>query len=501
MSVNVVEAGPFERVLEFSVSESDIDSAKGAAARKLSRDMKIRGFRPGKAPRPIVEATVGAERLRSEAIDELLPLKVTEILAQLELEPATPPELADMDDSDDGIDVKVKVTLWPAIETVPEHEGRRIVVGPVEVTDEEIEQQIDRIREQFAEVEDVDRVAENGDYVTIDISATSDGEDVPEARAEQIMYEVGSDGFIEGADDGLVGAAKGAIVTFDAPLPAGFGERAGQEMTFSITVGDIKQKVLPDLTDEWVADTTEFSSVAELEVNLEEQMGKMKREALARRLREQALDELVEEVEIELPESLVRSEMDVVLHRFVHRLEEQGISLDDYFQVANIERDVFIDDLRNQADRSLKTRVLLDAVAERAGIEVTREEIDFMIEAAAMQSEQPEQIRRALREEAREKSLVGDILRNKALEAIVSGAVAVDEDGNEVDLRVEDASTAVEEQEDVVPVGVPVAESERGFGEVVAAEVVEAEIPEDAGNPAPETDVDPADQAGEIEEE
>jgi trigger factor len=315
------------------------------------------------------------------------------------------------------------------------------------------------------------------------------------------MYEVGSEGFIEGADDRLLGAEKGASITFDGPLPAGFGERAGQDVTFTIVVTDIKRKVLPELTDEWVAEITEFSSVTELEVNLEEQMSRMKRESLSRRFREQALDQLVDEVEIDLPESLVRSEMDDVLHRFVHRLEEQGLSLDDYFEVANVERDVFIDDLRNQAERSLRTRVLLEGVAERAGLGVTQEEIDFMIEAAAMQSDQPDRIRSALREEAREKSLVGDILRNKALEAIVSGAIAVDDDGNEVDLTVDDEAMGFGEPGDAVPAGVPVTEAHEDVGEVVTAEVVEAEIPDDAEEDASDTAVEPAVGAGETEEE
>jgi len=269
-------------------------------------------------------------------------------------------------------------------------------------------------------------------------------------------------------------------------------------------VTNIKEKKLPELTDEWVADVTEFKSLAELEVNLEEQMGRMKREALARRFREEALDRLVDEVEVELPESLVRSEMDGLLHRFVHRLEEQGLSLDDYFQAAGIERQTLVDDLREQAIRSLRTRVLLEGVADRAGLAVSPEEIEFMIEVAAMQSDKPDQIRRALREEAREKSLAGDILRNKALEAIISGAVAVDEDGNEVDLSVEDESAEVEEQGESVPAGVPVADSTEDFGEVVTAEVVEAEVPDGAYGGesfASETVVDPAREAGDTEEE
>ncbi len=501
VSANVVEAGPFERVVEFSVPEADIESAKGAAARKLSRDLKIRGFRPGKAPRPIVEATVGPERLRAEAIDDLVPNRLGDLLDELDIDPAVTPELESVDDTDTGIDVKVRVTLWPTLDQVPEHDGRRIEVGSVDVDDTEVSAQIDRIREQFAELSDADRPAENGDYVTIDIGATLDGVEVPEAKADQIMYEVGSEGFIDGVDDHLLGAEKGSTITFDAPLPQGFGERAGTTVTFVISVTDVKQKVLPELTDEWVSEITEFSSVTELEVNLEERMGQMKRESLARQFREKALEQLVDEVVVELPEALLRSEMDEVLHRFVHRLEGEGLTLDDYFSVANLDQGQFVDDLRSQASRSIRTRLLLEGVAERAGVEVSDDELAVVIESIALQSEKPDQIRKALRDEAREKSLVGDILRNKALEVIITGAVPVDEDGNEVELTVEEEPSPADGDETVVPAGVPVADSVEALDDVVDAEVVDATDPEVEG-PLTTTDVDePAAEAGETEEE
>lgn len=489
MSVNVSEAGPFERLIEFSVTEAEIDKAKGAAARKLSQQLKIRGFRPGKAPRPIVEATVGPERLRAEAIDELLPDKVGAVLEELELDPAVTPELESVDEVDDGIGVKVRVTLWPELDTVPEHEGRTVDVGSPDVTDEELTAQVDRIREQFADVADVDRPAQDGDYLTIDIAATNDGVAVEEATAAQLMYELGSGGFIEGIDERLAGAVPGTSVTFDGALPAGFGELSGTEVTFTVEVTNVQEKVLPELTDEWVAEITEFSSVAELEVNLEERMGQMKRRSLQGRFREQALDQLVAEVQIDIPEALMRSEMDEILHRFVHRLEGQGISLDDYFSVAGVDRGAFIDDLRSQADRSIRTRLLLEGVATKAGIAVADEELTAVIETIALQSEKPDQIRKALRQAHQEKSLTGDILRNKALEAIISGAAPVDDDGNPVELTIEEESFEADGETDV-PAGVPVADLED-------VEVVDAAVEAE-----PVADVeDPADGAGEAEEE
>ena len=464
MSVNVTEAGPFEKLVSFTVSEAELEAAKSKAARRLSREVNIRGFRPGKAPRPIVEATVGRERLRSEAIDELLPEKVGSVLIEQEIAPAVNPQLERIEDTDDGVEVDVRVTLWPTLDEVPEIHDRTIEVGAAEVTEEELEDQLDRIRDQFAQLETADRPAEPGDFVSVDIRATHDGETVEEATADQLLYEIGSSGFIDGVDDVLEGASAGDVVTFEGTLPEGFGDRAGQAVTYTITVGDVREKRLPEITDEWAAEMTEFETAQELIDSLRGQLSGMKKQALSNQFRQKALDDLVEQVDIELPEQLVRGEMDELLHRFAHRLEEQNISLEDYFRVSGQSQDAFVEDLRAQAGHSIRTRLLLEAVADQEGIEVSDDELSAMVEAVASQAENPDEIRAAFGGGPQRQSLSGDILRNKALEAIVAGAVPVDEDGNPVDLVVEP------EPLDEVVAG------EIVEGDVVEGEVVEGEV-------------------------
>ncbi len=438
MTPTVVDAGPFEKLVRFTLSEEELEEAKTAAARRLAKDLKIKGFRPGKAPRPIVEATVGRERLRSEAIEEALPAKLGEALAEVDLRPAVTPSLESVDEGQSGVDVEVRVTLWPTLEDVPEYRDRTVEVGSPDVTEEEVEAQIERMRDQFAQVEVVDRPAAEGDYVTIDIGATYEGEPVEEAAAHELLYEVGSGGFIEGIDEVLVGASAGDQVAFEGRLPQGFGDKAGLEVTFVVDVRDVRAKVLPDLTDEWVSEVTEFETVDELRDALAERLGLVKRRRLQALFRERALAQLVDEVTIELPDALVRAEMDEVLHRFAHRLEEQGISLEDYFQVTGQDRQAFVDDLRAQAERNLRTRLLLEAVAADAGLEVSDEELDEVVSAIAARTEEPEAFREAFAGSVQEQSLIGDILRSKALDAIVAGATPTDEEGRPVDLTIPD---------------------------------------------------------------
>jgi len=159
LNTNVTDAGPFEKLLTLQVAEEDLEAAKSQAARRLSRDLKIKGFRPGKAPRRVVEATVGSERLRSEAIDDLLPSLVADALREVDLSPAVPPQVENMKDIENGLEVEVKVATWPVLDHVPSYEGLEVEVSQPQPTEEELDRQLTRLREQFADLEVVDRPA------------------------------------------------------------------------------------------------------------------------------------------------------------------------------------------------------------------------------------------------------------------------------------------------------------------------------------------------------
>ena len=433
MASTITETSPFERTVRFQLDDQQINDAKKGAARKLANEVKIHGFRPGKAPLPVIEATVGADRVRREAIEDLVPPALTEVLDEQEIRPAITPELTSIDDVDGGVEVEVKVTLWPTVE-LPNYKDRNIEVPNPEVTDEDLESQIERMLTQFATVEEVERPASEGDFVSIDVEAISDSEPVEDTKASDLLYELGSGLFVEGIDEALKGASAGDEVEFDAPLPDGFGDRAGEEVTFHVTVNEVKERILPDLDDEWVDENTEFDTVNELRDALGENLADAKLRAVSREYSEKALSTLRDQVDIELPEALVRTEMDSQLHNFLHRLEEADLSLDDYFQASGISQDAFVADLQSQAQLSMLNRLVLEAVAEAEGIEVTDEDMSNAIQALAAQSGDPVAYLKAFRESGQELALASDILRNRALDAILSNAQPVDEEGNPVDL-------------------------------------------------------------------
>ncbi|HWB89178.1 MAG TPA: trigger factor [Acidimicrobiia bacterium] len=451
MTVTVTESGAFERLVRFTITDEQINEAKKGAARKLAQEIKIHGFRPGKAPLPIIEATVGADRVRQEAIEDLLNPTLNDVLSDEDIEPAINPELESIDDVDGGVEVEVKVTLWPTIE-LPNYKGRKIEVTNPAVTPEDMETQTRRMLEQFATVEEVERPAEVGDFVSIDISATKDGEPIEEATAEELLYEVGSGLLIEGIDDQATGASAGDVLTFEGTLPAGFGDRAGESVEFTVTVHEVKERILPELDDEWVDENTEFETVEQLQAALETGLADAKLRAVSAEYSEKVLATLRDQVDIDLPEGLVRSEMDRHLHDFLHRLEEAELQLDDYFRASGITQEAFLADLRGQAELSLRNRLVLDAVIEAENIQIDEEELSAAIRSLAARAQDPVAFLDAFRRSGRELALASDILRNRALDAILSNADPVDEDGNPVDLsvKVQEVEAEIVDDDEVV---------------------------------------------------
>ena len=433
MTTTVTETGAFERTVRFQLTDEQINEAKKGAARKLANEIKIHGFRPGKAPLKIVEATVGADRVRQEAIDDLLNPVLNEVLATEELQPAINPELEAIDDVDGGVEVEVKVTLWPKIE-LPQYKNRNVEVTNPVVTEQDLEEQMRRMLEQFATVEEVERPAADGDFVSLDLAAEKDGEEVDEAKAADILYEVGSGLLVEGIDDHLIGSEAGDEISFTAPLPRGFGDRAGEEVDFNVTVHEVKERILPEMTDEWVDENTEFDTVAELREALASRLADAKMRAVSREYSEKAMSTLRDQIDVELPEGLIRSEMDRHLHNFLHRLEESEITLDDYFQASGVSQDDFVADLRSQAELSIRNRLVLDAVIEAEDLTVEPEEVSTAMQTIAAQSDDPVAYLKAFRDGGQELALASDILRNRALDAILSNTNPVDEDGQPVDL-------------------------------------------------------------------
>jgi trigger factor len=394
---------------------------------------------------------VGSDRLRSEAIDEALPEVVAGAIEEAALEPVTTPRIEAINDVADGaVEIEVRITLWPSAETLPDYSDREITVDVPGIEDGELEDQIDRLRNQFAELEPVERAGDEGDFMLVNITAEDGGREIEEASASDLLYEVGSRSFIPGLDELLVGASAGDIREGPARLPDGFGDSAGEEVKLRVLVKGVRAKKLPEVTDEWVGDVSEFESVTELEEALTENLSAMKVMSARGMFQDELIEHLTEELVVELPEALVQAEMEASVHNLYHSLESQGIDLANYFRITGQSEEEFSDQLRDRADRALKTRVLLEGVAAAEGIEVADDELAEAVDSLAGSAGRPvDEVRSALQSSGQDQALAGDILRRKALDLLISRARPVDADGNEVDLTpptLEDEEESSEEE-------------------------------------------------------
>ena len=362
------EVGPFERILTVTLDAEALAAGRRTAATRLAKEVKIKGFRPGRAPIKVVESVVGREALNREAIDDALPRALTEALVEAGLRPVVYPRLEEVRDRGDEAEVDVLVTLWPAPTRLPEYSGRRVAIDAPQVSDADVDAQIERMRHQFAELDDVDREGFDGDYVLVDVRTTLDGEEFAAGSANDLLYEIGSGSFLDGMDQALRGKAAGHITEFDTVLPEGIGEEGGRHVTVRTLVKQVKAKRLPDLTDEWVDEVSEFETVDQMRARIAEELGSLAGRAAWAQLERRLLTELVEDLDLDLPPALIEAEMETVFHRFAHRLEEQGIPFEQYLQITGQDPETFYGDLRSQAELNLRTRILLEGVAEQEGL-------------------------------------------------------------------------------------------------------------------------------------
>ncbi len=446
MHTEVSETSRFERTLTIQLEESELEAAKTKAARKLSGEMKIKGFRPGKAPRVIVERMVGADHLRSEAIEEAIPETVNAAIDESGLDPATIPSVSAIRDRDEGgVEVDILVTLWPVLDAIPDFDGRTIEIEEPVVSQEEIDHQLDALRNQFADLDDVDRAAEEGDFVTIDVSALADGVEIEQAAASDLLYEIGSRSFFPGLDEILVGAGVGESVEGEGTLPDGFTNDGDQEVTLRALVKEVKAKRLPEITDEFVSDVTEFETADELLEMINENLRGYKLETARTAFQEQAVQQLVSDVDVELPQALVDAEAEARVRNLLARLESDKIEFEDYLRIIGRDQVEFVEDVKVQATSALATRVVMDSIVAIEGIEVGDDDFSEALESIAAGSEMDvDELRKMLEESGQVESLAGDILRRKAHDRISDSAVAVDAEGNMIDLT----PVTVDEEDD-----------------------------------------------------
>jgi trigger factor len=385
----------------------------------------------------VVERAAGADYVRSEAIDEAIQRVVPAAIDEAGLDAVTVPSVAAVrDENEDGtVEVDVLVTLWPSLDALPDLGDIEIEVENPQVTQEAIDEQIDALRNQFAELEDFDGELESGDFAMVDIAVSKDGEPVDAASAKDMMYEVGSASFIDGLDEILEGASVGSTVEGDATLPEGYTDLGGEPVSLSVTVKEAKKKVLPELTDEMVADATEFETTEQLLEALEKNMLAYNVHTQRSLLQDKVIQYVLNEIDLDIPAALLDAEVEARVRNLAQRLQNDDVSLTDYLRITGQDEQTFIATMREQADHALSTRVLLESISAIENYEVTDDDIkDHIRQMLQGQPADVDELVEAWKSSGQIESLTSDILREKALTSLVDAAKPVDADGNAVDL-------------------------------------------------------------------
>jgi trigger factor len=443
-SVEVLEDHKVKVSVE--VDEAEFEEAIDAAFKRIAREVRIPGFRPGKAPRQILEARLGGDYARQEALREGLPEYYTRAVVEHEVDVIAPPDIEITSGQESGAVVfDAVVEVRPKIELTG-YQHLRVEVPSPTVAEDDIDAQIERLRKQFGELQPVDRPAVDGDHVTVDIAGSVGGEPVESLSVDDYLYEVGTGAVVAELDDHLRGAKVGDILVFEATHP---DPEATDPITFRVLVKDVKEQVLPDVTDEWAAEASEFETLAELRDDVAQRIGNLKRVQAMLALREGVVDALVQLVDDEPPAPMVDSEVQRRIEDLAHRLQHQGATIEQYLAATGTAPDDLLAELRAQAANAVKADLAIRAVIEAEGFAADDDEVDAEIERIATRVEQPaDEVRAQLERGGQLSAVRSDVTRGKALEWLADHAEVVDQEGAVIDRSLlEPPAPAAEESE------------------------------------------------------
>ena len=404
--------------LRVEAPEASLKPALDAVYRRWAGEIKVAGFRQGKVPRQIIDARVGPEVIREEALRDALPDLYRDALQNEGLEAIAPPEIEVLEfDTGSPILFEAVVDVRPDV-TIPDLAAISIEAPPSEVTDEEVDEQLDRLREGFAELEPVGREARRGDFVLIDLNGYRNGEPVEGASAPDYLYEVGSRSGPPRLDDELEGARPGAILKFNDLLPS--GELAGEEISFTVLVKEVKTKRLPALDDELAKTMGEFDTLDELRADIRGRLAPVKRSMVGDEIANRALAALVDASDLEPPAKLVDEELEHRIEHFEDDLKRAGLTMDDYTRRAEITELEVRRDMRAQVERSVKAELLLEEIARTQSFDVTEEDIGREVAILAHRTgRDAKEVAEQVVSQGRLGSLAADIMRRKALGYVV----------------------------------------------------------------------------------
>ena len=418
--------------IKLSVEVDDAEFAKDidAAFRKLALEVRLPGFRPGKAPRKILEARIGLAPAREQALRDGIPQYLAKAVREHEVDLIAAPDLEITGGAEEGVVTFDATCDVRPVVSVPGYAGLRIELPNPAPTDAEVQDAIDSERRRHGTLTVVDRPAAKGDFVTMDLEAHRDGEPVPGLNTEDWLYEVGRGWVAEGFDDHLIGATGNDTLTFTA-TPSGTAEAAD----FSVKIGNVQELVLPETTDEWVTDNLpEHDSVEAWTQSVRDRIAAVRLNQGRQALIERATTALAALVDEEPPQAMVDQELQARVENFVKDLQARGISVDQWMSATGQDSNTLVETFREQAHKAVVVDLALRAVAEAEQVEVDESDIESEYARIAMRaSMKSKDVRKAYEKNDAVFDLVAQLRKSKALDWLLHHMEIVDEAGQALD--------------------------------------------------------------------
>ncbi len=425
---------PQSRVrVEVQVAPGEVARAAEAAAGRIGRDLKLPGFRKGKIPAPVVIGRVGRDAVLDDAVRERLARWYSAAIAESGIVTVGDPEitLGDLPAEHEPFTFSFEIGVRP-VATLEQWRGIEAPRREPTVAEEEIDAQIEQARERLARLETVDRAAAVGDFLVLDFTATIDGEPIEGGEARAQLVELGAARLIPGFEDGLIGVRAGERRTLELGFPDDYAatEVAGRDAVFEVSVAEVREKVLPDVDDDFALDAAGLDSLEELREDVRTRLLEVDERAAEREFRDAVLETAAAAASITLPEPLVDARAREALERTLHSLAHRGISRDAYLQIAGATEEELIANARPSAERALRAEAVVAAIVAAEGIAPSDEDLL----AALQQSVQPDESGRVpdpaklltqLRRSGRLEELRADVAADQALERLVEAAVPI----------------------------------------------------------------------------
>ncbi|MDF5758712.1 trigger factor [Spongiactinospora sp. TRM90649] len=434
MKTAVEELSPTRVRLTVEVPFEELGESMQAAYKKVAQQVRVPGFRPGKVPARIIEQRFGRAVVLEETLNDAVPKLYGQAVDESDIFPVSQPEI-EVTKIEDGeqVEFTAEVDVRPQFE-IPEYADIEVTVPSSEVTDADIDEQLDGLRQRFATLTGVERAAAGGDYVVMDLAASIDGANIEEQQASEVSYEVGAGSVLEGLDASLEGMSAGEEKVFTSTLVG--GQNAGDEAEITVSVKTVKEKVLPELDDEFAQLASEFDTLDELRESLRGQIRHNKLIDQIAQARQKALDALLDRIEIPLPESAVKTEIDTRKHNLEHQISDSGLSKEAFYRLYQTSEEERFKEFEDAAAKALRTGFVLDKIARAEELGVSEQELtNFVIRRAGEIGVAPNTLAQHLAENDQLTLAMVEIVRDKARAVVGDAATVKDEDGNDVDLK------------------------------------------------------------------